>query len=252
VLAVAAGIAVVAGTTLSAPRAPAGPASGASTPDLTSNIFATTTAPRKVRGEYLSTATYTVSSPVSALSVGSGTGTVTITGSQRSTVSVSERIAFGSKDSPPSMVRNLTTKTLTLRYACSNCGVDYDIQVPRGVSVDVSTGTGNVRLSSLSGNVAVSTNVGNISADGLSSGNSGFTADVGNIDVAFAVPPTRGVHAGASAGDITIRVPGTVTYQVNIQPGEGAATVSVPHSLSSRYVIDASSNQGNVLVEPSS
>ena len=47
-------------------------------------------------------------------------------------------------------------------------------------------------------------------------------------------------------------MPGTVSYQVNIRPGNGKATVSVPQSFSSRYLIAANSNEGDVTVAPSS
>jgi len=46
-------------------------------------------------------------------------------------------------------------------------------------------------------------------------------------------------------------VPGTVSGQVNIRPGTGKASVSVPPSFSSRHVIGASSNEDGVVIAPS-
>jgi Toastrack DUF4097 len=228
-----------------------GAAALAASPSLPSNIPATTSSPHSVRGGYQVSSSYTVSAPVSTLEVYGGS--ITVTGSRRSTVSVSERVWYSSSGSRPDMVRNLTGKTMTLEYGCSGeplCVVTYDIRVPRGLDVTVDTSTGDIRLSSLTGSVAALADRGNITADGLSSRNSGFTALLGAINVAFTAVPAL-VVVGASAGDITIRVPGTVSYQVNIRPGTGKARVSVPQSFSSRHVINASSNEGDVVIAPS-
>jgi len=205
--------------------------------------------PRPVQGGYRMSASYTVSSPVGALVVDGGVGTITITGSPRSTVSVSEQVTFSHR--PPAMTRDLSGKTLRLGYTCTDCGVAYDIRVPRGVAVKVTSGTGEIRLSSLSGSVDASSNVGAITADGLSSADASFTSDVGAIDAAFTAAPAT-VHAAAALGGVTIRVPGAVSYQVNIPAGGlGTDAVSVPRSAASRHVIDASSNEGAVVIVPS-
>ena len=249
-LAAVAGIAVAVSAALGASQAPARLPATAGSPGPSSNIPVTMSSPRPAQNGYQMSASYTVSSPVSSLVVNGGVGTITITGSQRSTVSVSEQVAFS--HSPPAMTRDLTGNTLTLEYECSNCGVAYDIQVPRGLAVKVTSGTGEIRLSSLSGSVDASSNVGAITADDLSSAEASFTSGVGTIDATFTAAPVT-VHAAASLGSVTIRVPGAVPYQVNIPAGElGTSAVSVPRSATSHHVIDASSNEGVVMVEPSS
>ncbi len=248
--AAAAGLAVVISTTSGAPQAPAGPPDTAGSAGPAPDIAVITSSPRLVRGEYRSTSSYTVSSPVSTLVVNGEVGTITITGSQRPAVSVSEQAIYS--DHPPDMTRKLTGKTLTLGYQCSDCGVSYDIQVPRGLTVEVTSGTGDIRLSSLSGSVDASSNVGAITADGLSSGAASFTSDVGAINAVFTAAPAT-VHAAAGVGGVTIRVPGSATYQVNIPSGGlGTPMISVPESATSRHVINASSNEGPVVIAPSS
>jgi Putative adhesin len=246
-LAAVAGLAVTVNATLGAPRPP----DSSFSPSLPSNIPVTTSGPHPVPGGYQVSSAYTVSSPVSSLEVYGGN--ITVTGSQRSTVSVSERVTWFGSGSRPAMVRNLTGKKVTLEYGCSGdplCAVSYDIQVPRGLKVLVDSDRGAIRLSSLAGSVVATTNFGPITADGLSSRDAAFVSPSGRINAVFtAVPMT--VRAASAGGDITIRVPGTVSYQVNIRPGNGKATVSVRQSFSSRHVIDASSNEGNVVVAPS-
>jgi hypothetical protein len=249
-LAAVAGIAIAVSATLAAPQAPAGP-DAAGQLGLSPNIPAATSGPHPIKGGTEVSSSYTVSSPVSALKVYGGT--VTVTGSQRSTVSVSEHVKYFGSGSRPVMTRNLTGKTVTLGYECSGeplCVVSYDIRVPSGLDVSVQTDSGDVRFYSLAGSADASTGTGDITAAGLTSRDAGFVSNSGDITAVFtAVPMT--VWATGAGGDITVRVPGTVSYRVNIRPGNGDTTVSIAQSFSSRHVINASSNEGDVTVAPS-
>jgi hypothetical protein len=256
-LAAVAGIAVTVSATLGAPQAPAGP-QGTTLPQGTtgplsqpSSIPVTSSSPRPVQGGSRTSSTYAVSAPVSTLVVSSGVGAVTITGNQRSTVSVTEQIQFSAR--PPAMTRTLAGKTLTLGYQCpdeSMCSASYDIQVPRGVAVRVSSGVGEIRLSSLAGTVTATSGTGLISAAGLTSRTASFTTNLGEINAVFATAPTT-VHATTNLGAINLRVPGTVSYDVNAPPGElGSAIITIPQSSSSRHVIDVVCNMGSLLIGP--
>lgn len=249
-LAAVAGIAVAVSTTLGAPSTPAGPPGPTNAPRLPSNIPVTTTGPHPAHGGHEVISSYTVSSAVSTLQVNEGTGSITVTGSRRSTISVSERVWYSGR--PAAMVRNLTGKTMTLQeWECSGpCIVSYDIQVPRGLDVDVQT-QGNIRLSSLAGNVAALSLLGPIVADGLSSREAGFVSNNGNITATFTAPPMM-VHASGSGGNVTVRVPGTVSYRVEIPAwSDRRSTIGVRQSSRSRHVIVAGSNQGTEVIVPS-
>lgn len=251
-LAAVAGIAVAVSATLSAPQVPAGSPGTTGPPTQRSSIPVTSSGPRPVQGGSQTSSTYAVSAPVSTLVVSSGVGAVTVTGSQRSTVSVTEQIQFSAR--PPAMTRTLAGKTLTLGYQCpdeSMCSASYDIQVPRGVAVRVSSGVGEIRLSSLAGTVTAKSGTGLVGAAGLTSRTASFTTNLGEINAVFATAPTT-VHATTNLGAINLRVPGTVSYDVNAPPGElGSAIITVPQSSSSRHVIDAICNMGSLLIGPS-
>ena len=251
-LAAVAGIAVAVSATLGSPRAPAGPQGTTSPLSRASSIAVTTSSPRPVQGGSQASATYTVSAPVSTLVVSSGAGAVTITGSQRSTVAVTEQIQFSAR--PPAMMRTLAAKTLMLGYQCpheSLCAAAYDIQVPRGVAVRVVSETGEIRLSSLAGTVIAGSGAGLISAAGLTSRTASFTTSQGEINAVFAAAPMT-VHVATNQGAINLRVPGTVSYEVNAPPGElDSAIVTIPRSSSSRHVIDATCKTGSLLIGPS-
>jgi hypothetical protein len=252
VLAAVAGIAVAVSATLGAPQAPVGSQGTTGPLSQPSSIPVTSSSPRPVQGGSQTSSTYAVSAPVSTLVVSSGVGAVTITGSQRSTVSVTEQVQFSAR--PPAMTRTLAGKTLTLGYRCpdeSMCSASYDIQVPRGVAVRVSSGVGEIRLSALAGTVTAKSGTGLISAADLTSRTASFTTNLGEINAVFVTAPTT-VHATTNLGAINLRVPGTVSYDVNAPPGElGSAIITIPQSSSSRHVIDAVCNMGSLLIGPS-
>ncbi len=57
------------------------------------------------------------------------------------------------------------------------------------------------------------------------------------------------MHATTNLGAVNLRVPGTVSYDVNAPPGElASAIITVPQSSSSRHVIDATCNMGSLLI----
>ena len=95
-----------------------------------------------------------MSARVTAVVIDGGSGSVDVTGSARSTVSVSQQATYTT--TPPKATHVLSGTTLTVSYTCPTqivCGVSYDVQVPRGVAVSVSTDTGAVTPTSLSGTI---------------------------------------------------------------------------------------------------
>ncbi len=143
-----AALAAMAATVLSVhltagPRPPT--ASPATTPTPTGF-----TAPRSVPpsgspipGVRRTAVTYQVLSPVNSLALSADVSLVTITGSQQRTVSVTEQIQYS--QTPPSFSRSVSGGVLSLGYTCPaerDCGVSYQIQVPRDTAVSVTLQTG--------------------------------------------------------------------------------------------------------------
>ena len=110
--------------TAATPRLSVSAAEAAATPSLS------------VPGTHTSVATYRIASPVSTLVVTSHVGNITVVGSDRSDVSITEQVAYSS--TAPSTTRTLAGRTLTVGYSCHvqlACGVAYIIDVPDGVTV---------------------------------------------------------------------------------------------------------------------
>jgi len=197
------------------------------------------------------TSSFTVSARVTAVVISGGSGSVDVTGSARSTVSVSQQATY--TDTPPKATHVLHGTTLTVSYICPTeiiCSVSYQVQVPRGVAVSVSTGAGAVTLTSLAGTLNARASAGLITADDLRSPVATFKANAGGVVAAFSAPP-RSLTATTNVGPIGLTVPGSMDYRINTHTFVGTSTVTVHRSSSSAHTISASSDLGSISINPS-
>lgn len=203
------------------------------------------TAPAGAQCEH--TESYTVGAPLHALTVNDDVGTVTVTGSSRRSVLVTEHQFY--RGLPPETRRSVSGGQLTLGYSCRSrdCGVSYDIQVPRSMQVQVSTGTGAIWLRSLAGRADATADVGNVHGQGLAGRLVELRTDVGSVSAAFAVAPARLV-ARADTGSVTLSVPAGISYAVTATASLGAVRLDVPRSASAAHLIQASADVGSVTI----
>jgi hypothetical protein len=193
---------------------------------------------------------FTVSAGVTAVVIDGGSGSVDVTGTAGSTVSVSQRASYSSK--PPAATHVMHGTTLTVSYNCPAeifCGVSYDAHVPRGVAVTVSTSTGAVTLTSLAGTLRVAADAGLITAVDLRSPVASFNANAGGVLATFSVAP-RSLTAMTNVGPITLTVPGTTGYLVAARTVVGSATVTVRRSGNPAHSISARSDLGSISISP--
>lgn len=213
---------------------------------------------------------YTLSGQLRTLVVNAHVGSVHVTGSRSGQVLVTERISF--LGTAPGTTHRTAAGTVTLDSRCpalETCTVGYDITVPRAMTVRVTSNVGEIQLQSLSGQVTAHTNAGDITLGSLSgpveaTGHAGsirgqdlssqratLHSSAGTIDVTFSAAPAT-VTATSDVGSVTLRVPGTVPYDVTTNVGVGSTQVSVPRSPASPHAITASTRTGSVTIVPSS
>ncbi len=196
-------------------------------------------------------ASFTVATRVTAVVIGGGNGSVDVTGSARSTVSVSQQATYS--DTPPKATHVVHGTTLTVSYTCPAqlvCSVSYQVQVPRGVAVSVSTSAGAVTLTSLAGTLNVHASAGLITAVDLRSPVATFKTNAGGVIATFAVPP-RSLTAATNVGPISLTVPGSVAYRLTTHTFVGTSTVTVHRGSSPAHTISASSDLGSISISPS-
>lgn len=195
-------------------------------------------------------ASFTVSARVTDVVVDGGSGSVDVTGSARSTVSVSQQATYSS--TAPTATHALHGTTLTVSYTCPTqivCGVSYDLQVPQGVAVSVSTDAGAITLTSLAGSVQARADAGLITAVAMRSPVSSFKSDAGGIIATFSVAP-QSLTATTTVGPITLTVPGSVAYLLKTHTIVGSSTVTVRKGTSPAHTINASSDLGSISINP--
>ncbi len=194
---------------------------------------------------------FTVTGRVTSMVIHGGSGSVDVTGTSGSTVTVSQQASYSS--TPPAASHVLRGTTLTVSYRCPTellCGMSYDVRVPRDVAVSVSTTAGSVTVTSLAGTVSARAAAGLITAVDLRCGVASFNSNAGGIIATFSTVP-RSLTASTNVGPITLTVPGSVAYLVAAHTVVGTATITVRRGGSSAHSISAHSDLGSISISPS-
>jgi hypothetical protein len=197
------------------------------------------------------TQNFTISARITTVVINGDAASITVTGSNRGTILVSQQAYFSKK--APATVRRVDGTTLTLSYNCSTelvCGLTYNLQVPRGVAVRAGSSSGSITLISLAGAVSARTDAGLITATDLGSPAVQFSSNAGGIIAAFSAVPAS-VRASTRLGPIGITVPGSASYKISTHTFVGTSTVTVHKNAASPHVISASSDLGSITISPS-
>lgn len=232
-------------------------------------LYQAITAPAIVRGTVLLTAaalavagcgtsiatasrqnSYVISEPVSSLKVDNPVGDTRIVGTDATTISVTEQLSY--TGSPPQTSHPITGGQLNLGYTCPSrvgdaCSVNYLIEVPRRIAVQIDDKVGATTLTGLAGQVTVVASTGDIDATGLTSDEVSARASAGTITLGFTAPPTS-VDAQAQVGSVTVRLPVGTAYAVDAGSQVGSADVTVQRDPGSAHRVTAHSQVGSVTV----
>lgn len=177
-----------------------------------------------------------------------GPGTVTIREGSTPGIEIEQTTSF---TDPQARVTEAADGTTVLDLSCpqgvlKRCHADWSIVVPEGASLDLTEVIGDVRLEEVTGPVAVSGSVGDVSLTGSPS-----TVDVrlsvGNLDVELSAPASE-VTVQTNVGDVELRLPGEVAYDVRTRSDVAAEVVEVARDADSPYRVDVSTNVGDIRI----
>ncbi|MEV4177616.1 DUF4097 family beta strand repeat-containing protein [Nonomuraea sp. NPDC049709] len=197
------------------------------------------------------TASYQVTEKVTKLQLKSNSGDAVITETDGSAVRVVETLRWrgGDKPKPEHKVEG---DALFLTYSCpsdwGSCGVDYKIEIPKGLHVDLDSGSGNLTLRSLTGPIDVHVGSGDVDAADLRGKKVIADAGSGNIELKYASAP-ESAELKTGSGDITLNVPDGA-YDVKTEVGSGDANVSVKKDGASPNKISLTAGSGDITVSP--
>ncbi|WP_182897546.1 DUF4097 family beta strand repeat-containing protein [Microbispora sp. H10830] len=187
---------------------------------------------------------YDVTDKVAVLDARTDSGDVVVNESDRSGVHVTETLHW--RGDKPANGHSVDGDTLTLAYKCGSCSVDYEVEVPRGLTVKIHTGSGDVTLRDLTGQVNASTGSGDVDARGLAAKQVNTRTGSGDITLRFSAVPTD-VQAVTGSGDGRLWVPDGV-YNVNASTGSGDRKVEVAHDASAPHTITIRTGSGDAEV----
>jgi DUF4097 and DUF4098 domain-containing protein YvlB len=128
-----------------------------------------------------------------------------------------------------------------------NCDTDLTVLVPKGVSVSLDGGQGDVRLVGLTGKLAVKSGSGDVIGSGLLGGDVLAVSGTGDVDLDLASAPTR-LDVSTDTGDIDVIVPNG-GYAVDLKSETGDSTLSgVRNDSSSDRTIRGVSDAGDIAI----
>ena len=149
------------------------------------------------------------------------------------------------KGQHPGKTHSVENGTLVLS-GCSQCGVDYEVVVPRELAISGGIGTGKITLTRAA-SVDLHGDVGDLEVQS-SSGPVRLRTGTGDIVVGLAKPGA--VTANAEVGKVTVTVPDGA-YQVRAKAEVGEVdTAGVRQDQASPNVLDLQSGTGSVTVRP--
>ncbi|GAA3201332.1 hypothetical protein GCM10010486_84130 [Nonomuraea roseoviolacea subsp. carminata] len=194
------------------------------------------------------TVTYQVKDKVQKLQLRSGSGDVVVTESDAPYVSVTETLYWN--NDKPRTGHKVAGDTLSLSYDCQrswgSCGVDYKVEIPKGLQVDLDAGSGDMTLRSLTGPLDLTADSGDIVGNGLGGKKVVAAAESGNINLRYAAAPDS-VELSADSGDVALTVPDGA-YDVSTKVDSGDEHISVKDDNSSPRKLSLTADSGDITV----
>ncbi|MEU1727045.1 DUF4097 family beta strand repeat-containing protein [Nonomuraea sp. NPDC005692] len=194
------------------------------------------------------TSTYQVKEKVQRLHLRSGSGNVTVTESDAPSVRVTERL-YWSNDKPRA-AHKVEGGTLSVSYDCEKswgtCGVEYQVEIPKGMPVNLDTGSGDLTLRSLTGPLDLEAGSGDIKGEGLGGKKLLVKGGSGKVTLKYAAAPEN-VELSVGSGDVALTVPDE-TFDVKARTTSGDANVSVKKDSSSPRKMSLTTGSGDVTV----
>jgi hypothetical protein len=202
-----------------------------------------------------SSTSYSVGGAVLGVELDIGRGNVEILGGGRDEVQVirTDRSLYGHE---PRERRTVANGVLRIESRCASlvvgsCAADYIVTVPESVSLTITSGRGDVRLTPYRGSAQVWTSHGSIAADAFCGFVLQATARGGSIDVTALCSPEL-LELRTGRGDVTATVP-PGRYRIEADSSGGSVAVRGLESADDApWRIQALSSSGNVTVKAAS
>lgn len=206
---------------------------------------------------------------VSVIDIDNTNGRVIVTGTETDTITIVARVSDGLRATGNST--RLVDDRLEIRASCPLigslwCSVDYRIEVPAGIDLDINADDGRVEVVDMRGALTIdgdngsidvrgaegplraTTDNGSVHATGIRSETVSADSDNGSVEIVMAASPQH-LEATTNNGSVEVVIPDTPdTYAVSVDTDNGNASNDIRTDPTSSRTITASSDNGNVTV----
>ncbi len=197
-------------------------------------------------------ASYAVTASVSRVDLQLGSGDANIVASSSPAVQVrrTESYAFGH---PAREDRWLAGGVLHIVSRCphivlGSCSASYEVAVPQGVTINVRTSSGAIRMNGVSGDATVATRSGNIDVEAYCGFHLSAASESGNLTVVTACP-SQSLRLQTGSGNATALVP-PGRYRIAAVSGVRRQRVTgVQDDPTSSFTVTVESGSGAVAVQ---
>lgn len=165
---------------------------------------------------------------------------------------VTSTVEWGLRE-PTSSV-DVSGSTATLRGQCPQgfitvCSTDWLVVVPEGTAIDIEQGVGAVGVEEATGELDIEAGVGDVEVSEARSQEIDIELGVGSVRVESVEPP-RGMHVRVGVGDLSVRLPDTVAYDIETDGGAGEVNNALGSTPGADRRIHLETGVGSLTVEP--
>lgn len=144
---------------------------------------------------------------------------------------------------------NISASRLTGTLRLHDSFGDIDASALSG-RLDLTSSSGDINVSQVSGDTQIFDNFGDVMVNGIAGPEVNCTGQSADITLVFAKVP-RNVRVSDSFGDVTLELPaGDTRYHVTTRNQFGSTSVQVPQSSTAADSITVISNSGNIAIKP--
>ncbi|MET8865349.1 DUF4097 family beta strand repeat-containing protein [Nonomuraea sp. NPDC004580] len=198
------------------------------------------------------TVSYEVTDKVATLRLVSRSGDAVVTETGGGGIRVVETLHWRGDDKPQPEHR-VNGQELFVTYDCpsewGSCSVDYKIEVPKGLRLNLEAGSGNLTLRDSTGEIDLNAGSGDVDAAGLAGKKLNAELGSGNIELKYAAAP-EDVRLKTGSGDISLHVPDQA-YAVDSEVGSGDLALDVKQDKGAPNKISVTAGSGDIAVSPS-
>src|SRR4051794_13844389 len=194
---------------------------------------------------------FAVREPVRTVVVTADAGNVKVVATDAERVTVRRTTHWVTSEPKPT--KTVSGGVLRLADGCDGwttfrCETSYQIEVPRGLAVDVKVGAGDIDVRGVTGAANLSSGSGDVSGHALAGTRLRGHSDSGDVRLELLSSPSS-VEAQSDSGDVDIEVP-RGEYALDTHTDSGDTSVhGIVRSARAAHAIKAHTDSGDVTVE---